>query len=240
MNTSYNIFADSMKWSPVSMQIRTTILNNFNISANSNFSLYGLNSNGQTIGTFAYAQNKKLMRLTNFSTSLDFSLSDLLKGNKNKNKTNTSQNALSPGIEGNIDDEGMPGRNKTAEQNPGARLLDEYGYPVFNVPWSFNLSYSLSYYKSGFKSNISQTLSFRGNVSITKKMSITYTSGYDFTGKEITMTQIGMTRDLHCWEMNFNWVPNGSMQSWNFTIRVKASVLGDLKYERRKDFHDDY
>ena len=54
------------------------------------------------------------------------------------------------------------------------------------------------------------------------------------------MTQIGMTRDLHCWEMNFNWVPNGSMKMWNFTIRVKASVLGDLKYERRKDFHDNY
>ena len=23
------------------------------------------------------------------------------------------------------------------------------------------------------------------------------------------MTQIGITRDLHCWEMNFNWIPNG-------------------------------
>jgi hypothetical protein len=71
-------------------------------------------------------------------------------------------------------------------------------------------------------------------------MSMTYTSGYDFKGKQITMTQIGITRDLHCWQMNFNWVPNGSMKMWNFTIRVKASVLGDLKYERRKDFHDTY
>ena len=54
------------------------------------------------------------------------------------------------------------------------------------------------------------------------------------------MTQIVITRDLHCWEMNLNWVPNGTMQMWNFTIRVKAAVLGDLKYERRKDFHDTY
>jgi hypothetical protein len=75
---------------------------------------------------------------------------------------------------------------------------------------------------------------------LTKKMSINYTSGYDFTGKQITMTNIGITRDLHCWEMVFNWVPNGTMQSWNFTIRVKASVLGDLKYERRKDFFNDF
>ncbi len=79
-----------------------------------------------------------------------------------------------------------------------------------------------------------------GSVTITKKMSATFTTGYDFTGKKITMTQIGISRDLHCWEMNVNWVPNGSMQMWNFTIRVKASVLGDLKYERKKDFHDTY
>jgi hypothetical protein len=71
-------------------------------------------------------------------------------------------------------------------------------------------------------------------------MSATFTTGYDFTGKKITMTQIGVTRDLHCWDMSLSWVPNGTMQSWSFLIRVKASVLGDLKYERRKDFHDTY
>jgi len=238
INTSYNIFADSMRWAPISMQIRTTIMNNFNISANSNFTLYGLDSNGKTIGTFLYAQNKKLMRLNNFTTSLDFSLSDFLKGNKDKKEANAAPtNALTQGMNGN---NGMAGPNDLAQQNTGAALRDEYGYPVFDVPWSLNLSYSFNYFKSGFKSTTTQSVSFSGNVSITKKMSMTYTSGYDFTGKQITMTQIGMTRDLHCWEMNLNWVPNGSMQMWNFTLRVKASVLGDLKYERRKDFHDNY
>ena len=238
INTSYNIFADSIRWAPVSMQIRTTILNKINISANSSFSLYGLDSKGRTIRTFAYVQNKKLMRLNNFTASLDFSLSELLKGNKDKNKTSTTPvNALTQGAVGA---DGMAAPNESTQQNAGGALRDEYGYLVFDVPWSLNLSYSLNYSKSGFASNISQTLSFSGNVSITKKMTMTYTSGYDFKGKEITMTQIGLTRDLHCWEMNLNWVPNGSLQMWNFTIRVKASVLGDLKYERRKDFHDNY
>jgi hypothetical protein len=71
-------------------------------------------------------------------------------------------------------------------------------------------------------------------------MAINYTSGYDFKGKAMTMTSIGIKRDLHCWEMNLNWIPVGSMKGWNFTIRAKASVLGDLKYERRKDYHDSY
>jgi hypothetical protein len=54
------------------------------------------------------------------------------------------------------------------------------------------------------------------------------------------MTQISVNRDLHCWDMSFNWIPNGNMKMWEFSIRVKASVLADLKYERRKDSHDNY
>ena len=79
-----------------------------------------------------------------------------------------------------------------------------------------------------------------GNLTITKKMNLTYNTGYDFTRKAITMTQISVTRDLHCWDMSFNWIPNGNMKMWEFSIRVKASVLADLKYERRKDYHDNY
>jgi hypothetical protein len=237
INTSYNIFADSMKWAPVAMQIRTTILDKINISANSSFSLYGVNSKGAPVGTFLYATDKKLMRLTNFNASLDFSLSDLLKGDKGKKKPAVSPN---PSNKGFGENDAVREPNALSQENSGAILTDEYGYPVFNIPWSLSMSYSLNYYRTGLKSTLSQTLSFNGNVTLTKNMSITYTSGYDFAGKQITMTNIGISRDLHCWEMSFNWVPNGSMKMWNFTIRVKASVLGDLKYERRKDFFNDY
>ncbi|HKK41104.1 MAG TPA: putative LPS assembly protein LptD, partial [Bacteroidales bacterium] len=236
ISTSYNIFADSMRWAPVAMQMHTSLFNKINISASSSFTMYSMNDQGRTIGKFYYSDKGKLLRLTNFSTSLDFSLSDLLKGNKSGGR-GAGQSAG----RGNIDNNNpLDQSDDIAQNDAGSGLYDEYGYPVFDVPWSMNVSYNLSYSKPGLKSNISQTLSVRGNVSLTKKMSITYTSGYDFTGKKITMTQIGITRDLHCWEMNFNWVPNGTMKMWNFTIRVKASVLGDLKYERRKDFHDTY
>ena len=90
------------------------------------------------------------------------------------------------------------------------------------------------------RTTIQQAVSFQGSVTITKKMSATFQSGYDFNANKITMTNIGITRDLHCWDMSLNWVPNGNLQSWNFLIKVKAAVLGDLKYERRKDFHDSY
>jgi hypothetical protein len=235
INTSYNVFADSLKWSPVTMQLRTTLFKNINISTSGGFSLYGINSNGRPTKTFAFEENNKLLRLTNFQTGLDLSISDLLKGRKERKSTGSggATNALSQSDDGSG---AMPGAGQTG----APALTDEYGYPAFDIPWTLNVSYSLNYYKSGLKSTTQQALTFSGNVTITKKMSMTYTSGYDFTGREITMTQIGMTRDLHCWEMSFNWVPNGTMQMWNFTIRVKAAVLGDLKYERRKDYHDTY
>jgi len=119
-------------------------------------------------------------------------------------------------------------------------LFDEFGYMKFDVPWSMNVAYSINYSKPYLKSQVNQTLMINGNVSLTKKMNITYNTGFDFTNKAITMTQISVTRDLHCWDMSFNWIPNGNMKMWEFSIRVKASVLADLKYERRKDYHDNY
>ncbi len=234
INTAYNVFADSMQWAPVSMAIRTTLLNNINISAGSSFSLYGIDEAGRPLGTFALEQNKKLMRLTNFGTSITFSLSELLSGDKGADKQNQRPGTVNQGM-GRADTQAG-----TETHGPEALNLDEYGYPVFDVPWSLNLAYNISYSKPGLKSNVTQALTVNGDVSITKNMSMDFSSGYDFKGKAITMTQVGIRRDLHCWEMNFNWYPIGTMQGWNFTIRVKASVLGDLKYERRKDYHDKY
>jgi hypothetical protein len=32
----------------------------------------------------------------------------------------------------------------------------------------------------------------------------------------------------------------GPRKSWNFGINVKAAILRDLKYNRKKDFRDSY
>jgi hypothetical protein len=127
--------------------------------------------------------------------------------------------------------------------NPAGQPLpgfDVWGYPEFDVPWTMNLSYHLMYSKTALKPSTSQTVMVNGTVKLTKKMNITYSSGYDFTGREITVSQLAVTRDLHCWDMAFSWLPTGYIKMWTFSIRVKASVLSDLKYERRHDYHDNY
>jgi hypothetical protein len=237
ITTAYNIFADSLNWSPVNMVMRTSLFNKIGISANSSFSLYGLSSSGRQLGTFYYDQTKKLMRLTSFSVGLDFSLSDLLKGKKSLNQqTSATPVSVQPGQNQENSQEGLPKPQEVADGDK----FDDYGYQKFDVPWTMNVNYSFQYSKPAFKPVINQTLSFNGTMTVTKKMNLTFNSGYDFAQKKITMTQIMITRDLHCWDMSFNWIPNGYMKMWEFSIKVKASVLADLKYERKKDYHDNY
>jgi len=241
VSTSYNIFADSMKWAPVNMVLRTSLFNNVGISAGSSFSLYGINEKGRPVARTAFEQNGKLMRLTNFNVSLDFDLGKLIMGDSKRGSPGPSSSPVTDSRTGAFyQDQTGAIPNPSAPAGTEDRLFDDYGYSIFDVPWSMRVSYNLSYSKPSLKSNLTQTLSVNGNVTLTKKTAITYTSGFDFKQKEITMTQIGISRDLHCWDMSFNWIPNGTMKMWNFTIRVKAAVLSDLKYERRRDYHDEY
>lgn len=235
ISTSYNIFRDSLKWAPVTMGLRTTLFNNVGITAGSSFSLYSLDNNGREMNRFLFEKDHKLMRMTNFSLSLDFDLGQLIRGSDSRSGTGSRSGGGQTAVRSQ-----QTGFEDPSSRDPVSSLFDEYGYYLFDIPWTMRVSYIFNYSKPAFTSMLTQTLSLTGNVTLTKKMGITYTSGYDFTRKEITMTQIGISRDLHCWNMSVNWIPNGTVKMWNFTIRVKASVLSDLKYERRKDYHDQY
>jgi len=41
---------------------------------------------------------------------------------------------------------------------------------------------------------------------------------------------------LHCWFMNFIWNPIGTYTGFRFEIRVKASMLQDLKLTKQDQF----
>jgi hypothetical protein len=112
-------------------------------------------------------------------------------------------------------------------------------YVDFNVPWNLNIYYNLNYIKPPLtKEEITQSATFSGDLSLTKKWKISLTSGYDFTSKKLTLTSINIYRDLHCWEMHFNWIPFGFRQSFSLDINVKSATLKDLKLSRRKDWYD--
>jgi hypothetical protein len=105
-----------------------------------------------------------------------------------------------------------------------------------------NLSYSLQFSNQGADQGkiTSSSLMFNGDVELTPKWSVGYSSGYDFKNKGITYTQLNFQRDLDSWQMSFNWVPFGGRSTYYFYIGVKSSVLSDLKYENRVCRIEDY
>jgi hypothetical protein len=138
-----------------------------------------------------------------------------------------------------------PKENKNASEaqmNQINRNLDDY--VDWNVPWNFSFSYQYSMNKTGLASpqNISG-LSFQGDLSLSEKWKFSVTSGFDFKYKGLTYTNMSVHRDLHCWEMNFNWTPiaspfYGRASNYSFDLRVKSTLLQDLKLSRRRSFYD--
>jgi len=84
------------------------------------------------------------------------------------------------------------------------------------------------------RNNLNVTFDF----TLTEKWKLNGASGYNFRTKEITNTRLNITRDLHCWQMSFNWVPFGDFRSYDFRINVKSAVLQDLKLTRRRQWYD--
>ncbi|MCO5248311.1 MAG: hypothetical protein M9887_05105 [Chitinophagales bacterium] len=115
-------------------------------------------------------------------------------------------------------------------------------YVDFNIPFSVNYNYSLSlnrfYSRGKDTASVTQTLGAGFNFSLTPKWKVSINSGFDFVSKKINRTDISVYRDLHCWQLVFNWVPLGFQKSFSLELNVKSQMLKDLKLAKRKMWVD--
>lgn len=240
---AYDVARDSLNFSKVMLSGRTVLFKNFDIRYAAALDPYIVDSTGRNLNVLEWERNKRLFRMSNSEWA--FSLNWNYSSAQGKNKTEAAAPGLpssSPrGIGTEQTPRGTPEEVEMTENNPEA-------YVDFNIPWSINLAYTMRYvnsfmytnYRPENKKEYIQTLSFYGDVNLTPKWKIGFRSGYDFETKEISYTSIDIYRDLHCWELKFNWIPTGFRKSWNVTINVKASVLQDLKLTKKKDWRDAY
>ena len=237
---NYDITKDSVRLSPVSITGRTTLFKKLGVNYRSSWDPYAADSMGRRVNRFEAVDNGRLFRKTgsswSFSLSYSFNQNDIKKWRGEKGsqqlRDEINENARKSGL---FD----PDELNEILGNPNA-------YIDWTTPWSLSISYNLTYTTSiayaafmGIATNTHvHTIGLNGDISITPKWKVTFSTGWDFVNNNITYTNISVYRDLHCWEMRFNWIPIGSYKSWNFTINVKAQALKDLKYEKKKDYRD--
>lgn len=232
-NTGYNMLADSMGWSPVSMSAHTTLFEKFNINIGGTLDPYALDESGMRNKDFQFSINRHLFRLTSFRANVGFALTGGKKDPEGKGSRTASTGrglAGDPSFNNGMDDP-MFGDAISAGMLDGE-------YVDFDVPWNIRLDYSFSYNKQSFEPTTMQTLAFSGDLSLSPNWKVGFRSGYDFKGKKLTSTSLNFFRDLHCWEMSLSVIPFGYLRSFSFKINVRSSTLRDLQLTRNQSHYD--
>ena len=231
LSGSYNFLADSMNLSNISVSFRTTIVGNFGIQLSATLDPYRVLPNGQRINQ---------IRLPGRIVSTGWSF-----GYTFKSRQDRSQPAIN-------DINSIPPEYMNPFYDPYGQLdpvlrrqYMSQAYYDFSLPWNFGVNYNINYSSTpfnngttGVRRTVTQTIGFNGSVNITSKMGVTFTGGFDVKTRKLTTSAISITRDLHCWQMSFSWIPFGYHKSWSFNIGVKASSLSDLKYDKSQSMYD--
>ncbi|MFM7217153.1 MAG: putative LPS assembly protein LptD [Bacteroidota bacterium] len=206
-NSSYNLIADSMKWSPVGFSGRTTFANKMIMTFGGTLDPYAYDENNRDYNRYLVDETGRLFRLTNANLAFNFSLAG---------KTNAE---------------------KLTPRQINEYVNDPASYVNFDIPYSLYVGYNMNYSKRGTaEANLNQSITFNGDLSLTPKWKIGFNSWYDVVDGEFTSFSTSIYRDLHCWEMRMNWIPFGGQESYSFQINVKSAMLQDLKLNKRKDF----
>ena len=243
-SSSYNLAADSFKLSDIRMSARTSLFNNkftINFTGTIDPYVYILDSIGSTgnihqrkIDKFTWNNGNGLGQLKNATIALGLNLKGKSSGGGSQNNSNQSINNNNNNNNG-FDDTDPLNEFDDIERSPVYDALDPNLYVDFSIPWALRANYSYNYSKTGFaKSNVTQSLNFSGNISITQKTKIGFNSGYDLENKEFTVTRLNLTRDLHCWNLAFNWVPFGPRQEYFVEVKVVSTLLSDLKLDKKR------
>jgi LptD protein len=226
LNGNYNLTADSLKASDILLNANLQLFKDLNLNFGASFDPYAyiadeaFGTTGRKINRWTGAAGQGLARLSNVNVA--FGKRFAPKGADKKKKQSK---------------EGTEEQVKFINANPEM-------YVDFNIPWTLNLNYSFNYSRQGLSAGQTiQTLRINGDFSLTPKWKFVIDTGVDIQARAPSITTLTITRDLHCWEMFFNWTPfaaPGSIRASNysFELRAKSSLLRDLKLSRRRSFQD--
>ncbi len=236
--SNYNFAADSFALAPIRISARTSFFDRkLSVNMSSTLDPYATRPFITTNGT------PSIRSINEYAWKNGQGIGTIRSASLNMNASINPSNAQNPAeVRDEITSEFMQQggiMNEFVESEINRIATDPSQYIDWDIPWNLSFGYVLSYSKqvTGRK-NITQTISMNGDFSLSEKWKMTFNTGFDAQTKELTQTMISIARDLHCWQMNVSWIPFGRFTSYNIDIRVKSTILQDLKVSRRRSFFD--
>jgi lipopolysaccharide assembly outer membrane protein LptD (OstA) len=210
---SYNFAADSLKFSEIGLTYTTSIASFLSIGGGASFNFYKYIDNVGRINKFLWSTDKRIADLTRFSISVSTSFQS--------SNYNSSSDTV---------------KDKNAPQTEYVGMHGEKAVD-FSIPWSVNLNYYYGIQKPT-PSSVFKTSSVNGSLSfsLTQNWKFTFSAGYDLVGNSFSAPYLTIYRDLHCWEINFNWIPVGLYRGFRFELRIKAPQLQDIKVLKQSNY----
>ena len=261
---SYNLAADIRPLSDLNTRLRLKLSKSYTFNMNAVFAsyVYEADSVGATPRISehtTYWQQGKWGRFQGMSQNISYTISNekvsklikWLKGERDKKKDKDDDSSLEDDdlneTETNIDKDLDAGRHGAKKKNAGMAETDEEGYMKYSMPWSLSFGYGITmredvdkskfnYSSMRYPYKFTQNLNMSGNLRLSDGWNISFSSGYDFENKKISMTTASLSRDLHCFSMSCSVVLS-PYTSYNFSFRCNASTLADaLKYDKRSSY----
>lgn len=219
---NYDLMADSMNLSDISLDLRINPIEWINFVASSTFSPYGwVDSTGAKTSNYAINSNGTLGRFmrNDFTTTLTLTSKE---SRKELEKTQETIN-----------------NNWNADFNYYA-LHPEY-ILNFNIPWKASLShvYTINMNTQKTTSNPEtyqqiQTLVVNGDLSFTKRWKLAANVNFDLKDTKITNARFTLSRNMHCWALSLYYTPIGGNKSFLLSIRNTSTLFQDAKIDIRK------
>ena len=256
-NISYNLAADSFKWSDLNVGLNLRLSKSYSLILNGIFDVYTYGYDTKTqraypVNKTRWQAGKGFPRLRSTSTSFSYTFNnDTFKkwfGGKGsrKDEDSPSNNTENEDPDGKQDETGQTkgGRLRKAKKT-NAGEYDEDGYYNATVPWnlSFHYNMGLGYgnfnpEKMEYNYRLTHNLSFSGSIQPTKNWRISMNGSFDVEHGKFHSFTCSISRDLHCFQMSANVIPIGPYKSYSFSIAVNSSLLKDLKYNQSNTNRD--
>jgi hypothetical protein len=263
---SYNFAAQTKPWSNLNTRLRIKFPKlNYTFSFNATWATYAyeIDDNGRVyVGDRTEYSYGRFGRFQGMSQNFSYTFSNNTLRDW-KNKWNSLVNRFSSDEEETDDSEedendenpnadrtGSVARTASAPgKKGGAAPVDDDGYVEYSLPWSFSISYGVSMRENTsapinvdrmrYPWKLTHSLNMSGNVKLTNKWNINFSSGWDFNYHDFTMTTMSVTRDLHCFNMSCSVVLK-PYTSYNFSVKANSSMLADLLKINKRSSYNNY